>query len=225
VDPRPSCPTTTSRRPSRRAHWRAPTSSPIPHESRKVRVAEVDDERYCVLLDVVEVLAELRCGLEVELAPEPATPARPRARRPRTGAKGGAPDRDARRAQGRVSAATRATPAGTKIQVAQGLHARREEHGADDRRGDEHDGRQPEPVSLKPREALRRLRTRRSSPPPRSSASPGSRATTTSSIISPRSEPSRRRVRRAVPPIPAQPRRIELNACHGSSGAARCTDP
>jgi hypothetical protein len=32
--------------------------------------AKVDDERHGVLLDIVEALAELRRGLEVELAPE-----------------------------------------------------------------------------------------------------------------------------------------------------------
>src|SRR3954451_18950389 len=45
--------------------------------------------------------------------------------------------RDARRARGRLAAATRATTAGTqKIPVAERLHARRQEHGADDRRVD-----------------------------------------------------------------------------------------
>jgi len=66
----PSFLTTTSRRPSRSALWRAPTSSPIPQESAKVISAKVDDERHGVPLDIAEVLAELRRGLEVELAPE-----------------------------------------------------------------------------------------------------------------------------------------------------------
>jgi hypothetical protein len=65
----PSFQTTTSRRPSRRALWWAPTSSPIPQESKEGQ-AKVDDERHGVLLDIVEALAEPRRGLEVELAPE-----------------------------------------------------------------------------------------------------------------------------------------------------------
>jgi hypothetical protein len=40
-------------------------------------------------------------------------------------------------------AATQVTTANTKIPVAEQLHARRQEHGADDRRVDEHGGRQP----------------------------------------------------------------------------------
>jgi hypothetical protein len=189
----PSLPITTSRGPSRRVLWWAPTSSPIPQGSRESHCEGRRGASWCP--------PRHRRGAR-------ATAARSRGRaRPRSASDTSASSRDvhgqarwvelglrdARRARG-LAAAPRAATAGTnRGPVAERLHARRQEHGADDRRVHEHGGRQHDAHRLDVEGAQRRDDCGHADLTAAADVTvariPGD---TASSVISQRSRPSRR---------------------------------